>query len=132
MKYGITVKTACAIIILLLLIFGISLFSQQKLRRDSILLSQSIEKIEKSIEAEDWHLAKNTLKQINNDWMSVKGIWAALIDHEEIDNIDVTLIRLETLVKTEDISASLSEAAALKKFINHIPIKEKLSFENIF
>ncbi len=132
MRYGITVKTAGTIIILTIFIIGISMFAQQKLVRDSALLGQWIEKTEGSIEAEDWNRAEGILKQINDDWMGVKGIWAALIDHEEIDNIDVTLSRLETLIKTEDTSASLSEAAALKKFINHIPDKEKLSFMNIF
>lgn len=132
MKYGITVKTIYTIIALTLLIIGISFFSQRKLVKDSALLGQSIEKIEKSVESESWDTAKSILKQINDDWMAVKGIWAALVDHEEIDNINITLFRLETLIKTEDVSASLSEAAALKKYVSHIPDKEKLSIENVF
>ncbi|NLV37086.1 MAG: DUF4363 family protein, partial [Clostridiaceae bacterium] len=89
-------------------------------------------KIEESVESEGWDQAKGILKQISDDWMEVKGIWAALIDHAEIDNIDITLSRLEALIMIEDVSASLSEAAALRKYVNHIPNKEKLSFENVF
>ena len=132
MKYGITVKTICSILIITLLIVVISFFSQRKLIRDSTVLGQSIEKIEESVESEGWDQAKAILKQISDDWMEVKGIWAALIDHAEIDNIDITLSRLEALIMIEDVSASLSEAAALRKYVNHIPNKEKLSFENVF
>jgi|LSQX01.1.fsa_nt_gb hypothetical protein len=132
MKYGITVKTICSILIITLLIVVISFFSQRKLIRDSTVLGQSIEKIEESVESEGWDQAKGILKQISDDWMEVKGIWAALIDHAEIDNIDITLSRLEALIMIEDVSASLSEAAALRKYVNHIPNKEKLSFENVF
>ncbi|NLV35131.1 MAG: DUF4363 family protein, partial [Clostridiaceae bacterium] len=85
MKYGITVKTICSILIITLLIVVISFFSQRKLIRDSTVLGQSIEKIEESVESEGWDQAKGILKQISDDWMEVKGIWAALIDHAEID-----------------------------------------------
>ena len=132
MKHGHTVKVVSSLIILTALIIGMSLFTQWLLNRDSLRLVQTIEEIEKSAKIEEWDQAQTNLKKVNDIWSEVKGTWSALIDHQEIDNIDVTLSRLEMLVQAKEVPSSLSEAAALRKYIGHIPAKEKLDFENLF
>lgn len=132
MKHGMTVRIIGSITILTVLIISLSVFALSILKKDSYRLERSISQIVNSAEEENWDKAKNELKQINLAWNEVKGTWAALIDHQEIDNIDVTLSRLQMLIESKDASASLSEAAALKKFINHIPDKERLSIANVF
>ena len=113
-------------------IIGISIFSQQLLRRDSENLKASIDKAVKCTDTGNWKGAESSLEEVAKIWFNVKGTWSALIDHEEIDNIDVTLSQLQTLVKAKELPASLSEAAALKIYIGHIPEKEKLKLENLF
>ena len=108
------------------------MITQWILNRDSLQLEQSIEAIEQSAKIEDWDQAEICVENVNTLWSDVKGTWSSLIDHQEIDNIDVTLSRLEVLVQVKDVSSSLSEAAALRKYIGHIPAKEKLDFENLF
>ena len=132
MKHGHTVKVVSSLIILTALIIGMSLFTQWLLNRDSLRLVQTIEELEKSAKIEEWDQAQTNLKKVNDIWSEVKGTWSALIDHQEIDNIDVTLSRLEMLVQAKEVPSSLSEAAALRKYIGHIPAKEKLDFENLF
>lgn len=132
MKHGHTVKIISSIIILTALIIGMSLFTQWILNKDSLKLVNSIEEIEKNAKIEDWGQAQTNLKKVNDIWSDVKGTWSALIDHQEIDNIDVTLSRLEMLVQSKEVPSSLSEAAALRKYIGHIPAKEKLDIENLF
>lgn len=127
-----TVKIVGSMIILTAFIIGMSVFTQWLLNKDSLRLEQPIEEIEKSAKLEDWNQSEHNLKKVNDIWSQVKGTWSALIDHQEIDNIDVTLSRLEMLVQAKDVPSLLSEAAALRKYIGHIPAKEKLSLENIF
>lgn len=132
MKHGMSFRIIGLILVLTILIIASSVYTQRILYNDSLRLEQSIDQIEKNTQAENWIQAENTVNQVNKIWSEVKGTWASLIDHEEIDNIDVTLSRLQILIQAKDIPSALSEAAALKKFINHIPDKERLSIRNVF
>lgn len=132
MKQAVTIKTIAALVTITAAIVAVSVFSQQILYRDSGKIVQSIEKVEESIIKKDWNQAKNQIGQNMKIWEAVKGTWSALVDHQEIDNIDVTLMRLQTLINSKDTASALSEAAALKKFVNHIPDKEKLILDNVF
>ncbi len=132
MKNGITIKIISLIVILTSLMIVSCVFAQKLLHNDSVRLGQAIDGVMENVKAQSWGQAENKLNQLNNSWEEVKHIWSALIDHQEIDNIDVTLSRLQKLVETRDVSSSVSEAAALKKFIDHIPEKESLNMDNIF
>ena len=59
-------------------------------------------------------------------------MWAILIDHTEIDNIDMALAKIEQYIKTGEKGLALGELSSLELLIRHIPDKEKLSLENIF
>ncbi len=134
MKHGYThtFKVLTYIALLAALIIGSSVFAQKLLKRDSDELGKFITEIEKSSESKNWEQAASGISKVSEMWSGVKGTWSALIDHQEIDNIDVTLSRLLSLIQTEEVPSVLSEAAALKKYIEHIPQKEKLDFSNLF
>lgn len=132
MKHKHTFKIVSSILLLTAVIIFVSVYTQRTLNRDSLRMEQSIDEIENSVRSEKWAQAETDINTVKAIWQDVKGIWSALIDHQEIDNIDVTLSRLQMLVQAKEKPSSLSEAEALKKYIGHIPAKEKLSFENLF
>jgi len=132
MKQHPTLRILLLIIIPIAFIIGLGIFSQQLLRRDSDTLNANIDAAVKCTDTGNWSGVENNLNETAKTWMKVKGTWSALIDHEEIDNIDVTLSQLQTLAKAKELPDTLSEAAALKTFIGHIPEKEKLRLENLF
>lgn len=132
MKHKHTFKIVSSIILLTAIIILVSIYTQRTLSRDSLRMEQSIDEIENSVKSEKWAQAETGIGTIKTIWKDVKGTWSALIDHQEIDNIDVTLSRLQMLVQAQEKPSSLSEAAALKKYIGHIPAKEKLGLENLF
>ena len=132
MKNGMTIKVVGLMVILTILIIASGVFAQKLLYNDSVKLGQAIDGVMKDTKTQNWDQAESKLSQLSSSWEGVKHLWSALIDHQEIDNIDVTLSRLQKLVETRDISSSMSEAAALKKFIDHIPDKESISMDNVF
>jgi hypothetical protein len=132
MKQYPSLRILFLIIILVFFIIGLSIFTQQVLFRDSENLTAAIDKAVKSTEAGNWKDAENNLDEAAKIWSGVKGTWSALIDHAEIDNIDVTLAQLQTLASIKELPDTLSEAAALKIYIGHIPEKEKLKLDNLF
>lgn len=132
MKQAVTIKISAAIIFLILIIILAGITAQRVLYNDSRSMAQPIGDLEESIASEDWKKAGNSLEKVNMEWEKVKGKWSALVDHQEIDNIDVTLSRLQRFVETCDKASSLSEASALGKYVSHIPEKELPNFRNIF
>ena len=132
MRRNATVRILGAIITLTLIIIALSVFSQRFLYNGSQNMKQSIDAVETSIGSGKWDQADKQLTQMINSWSGVKGYWSALIDHQEIDNIDETLSRLQMFIKGKENASALAEAAALRKFIVHIPEKEMPSLANIF
>lgn len=132
MRNRMSIKIIVSLILLTALIIISGLYAHKLLYDDSIRLVNAIDEIIQCTKSESWVQAENKMQRVNNDWEDIKHTWSSLIDHQEIDNIDVTLSRLQMLIETKDISSSASEASALKKFVNHIPDKESLSFDNIF
>lgn len=132
MKQHATTLILFLIVLLAAFIIGMSIFSQQLLRKDSEKLKAEIDITVKYAENENWKDAESSINELGRIWSDVKGSWSALIDHAEIDNIDVTLSQLQTLVKAKELPDTLSESAALKTYIGHIPEKERLKLENLF
>ncbi len=132
MRRRATIRIVGVITVLTLIIIILSVVSQRFLYNGSQSMKQSIDSVETSIGSSNWNQADTQLTGMINSWSGVKGYWSALIDHQEIDNIDETLARLQMFIKGKDNASALAEAAALRKFIAHIPEKEKPSLENIF
>ncbi len=120
------------IVVLTVFNLGLGVYTRRLLLKDSDTLQAKIDTSVKYLDAGNWNGAENSLDELAKIWLHVKGIWSALIDHQEIDNIDVTLSQLQTLAKSKELPDTLSEAAALKIYIGHIPEKEKLKLENLF
>lgn len=132
MKQAVTIKMTAIILLLVLAIISSGVIAQKVLYNDSQRIAQPVEELEEYIKSEDWTNAGNSLSRVNTEWSKVKGKWSALVDHEEIDNIDVTLSRLQMFVMACDKASALSEASALGKFVGHIPEKELPNLKNIF
>lgn len=90
---------------------------------DDLINLVDIDKIIESIEIRD---------ELEEKWDETKYKWAALIDHEEIDNIEETMHRVEMLIgDTEEKIELLSELNKLGFYLEHIPEREAFSLENI-
>ncbi|TZE81002.1 DUF4363 family protein [Calorimonas adulescens] len=132
-KGGHKVKTAIVItVILLAFIFVLDLGSYYYLKDTAMSISQSIEALPEKIENEKWDTATDDLNKASNRWSSVKGIWAVLINHDEIDKIDMSLVRLRSFVQYNDTEEAMAEYNTLKMLVKHIPENQRFSLVNIF
>lgn len=94
-------------------------------------LSAQLIGLEKRIEHNDWKTAKKDLKIWQNNWTKIQNSWTLFIDHQEIDNIELSLKRMQSYIHSQNEVLSLSELSALKYWIAHIPDKESLHWGNI-
>jgi uncharacterized membrane-anchored protein len=126
-----TLKFTASIGILLIIILVSGIFSLKILETTSRKIEIQLADVESNTKSGNWEKAESYLSSVNTNWKQTSKVWATLIDHLEIDNIDNSLSKTEKYIYAKDTSMALAEIAALKQYIRHIPDKEAFSLENI-
>ncbi len=124
-------RTHLTIVIIVILLLGGSLVSYQYIQRTTQSLGTQISTVEQSISGQQWDIAQRKLKETQQRWDENKIWWTILLDHQEIDKIELSLSRLDKYVETQNLPLSLGEASTLELLINHISETEKFTLENI-
>ncbi|WP_242966858.1 DUF4363 family protein [Desulfosporosinus sp. FKA] len=105
--------------------------SYQFIQRTTQSLDSQISTVEQSISGQQWAMAQNKLKETQQRWDKSKIWWTILLDHQEIDKIDLSLSRLDKYLVTQNLPLSLGEVSTLELLISHISETEKFTLENI-
>lgn len=88
-------------------------------------------KTEKSVIAEEWEDAEETLKEIRKKWEK-KNIWTALtIETDELEQIEVSLRQSEKYIKLKDKNKFMGEFTMFSTLVEHIPHHEGFHMEEI-
>lgn len=125
-------KPLIIIIILTILLIVGGCLTLYALNSESQELSSNLSTLEEDIENQNWNEASRKLEEFHNKWDKTSKVWSMLIDHYEIDNIELVLSQLISYVKTEDKNEALSQMSSLRTLIKHIPAKESFNLQNVF
>ncbi len=124
-------RTLLIVIIIFILLFGGSLASYRYIQTTTQSLGAQLETVEQSASAQQWQAAQKELNTAQQRWDKTKTWWTVLLDHQEIDNIDISMKRLEKYIETQDVSLSLGEVSALRLQVDQIYDTEKFTLKNI-
>lgn len=102
------------------------------LKAESAEISQQLDALEQAVSLKQWPQAKTIGESLSKTWHTTSTIWSMLIDHYEIDSINIYLAELRSYINTEEQNQALSRISSLKVLIEHIPEKESLTLKNIF
>jgi predicted PurR-regulated permease PerM len=125
-------KPLIIIIAFTLLIIVGGCLTLNALNSESQRLNDSLKALEEDIEKQNWEEALKKFEKFHKKWDKVSSIWSMLVDHYEIDNIELVLSQLNSYVKTQDKNEALSQMSSLKTLIKHIPAKESFNLQNVF
>jgi len=125
------VKIVIAALIIFMVLVGFAAFSFYYISNTANTLLTDVESVEKSVQAKDWQQAEKKFGELDLSWERTSGIWARLIDHQELDNINITMSRIEKFIETKNLTGFMPESAELKLLFKHIPEKEALNLENV-
>ncbi|HEY8463375.1 MAG TPA: DUF4363 family protein [Bacillota bacterium] len=114
-----------------LLLLGFGAGSNRYLHNSSNRVVLLVNRIDSAIESEDWQLAVNRLVKATHYWKRIKSWWALLIHHQELDNIENALVKLEKAIQCQDQNNSQMISGELQYFLQHIPQREKFTVINI-
>ncbi|MCQ1528163.1 DUF4363 family protein [Lutispora saccharofermentans] len=118
-------------VILTLAIIGSGIFTINMLKKDAEALYNFVLEMESDIMAEKWEDAGEKGDKLHNQWKKYKKVWPMLIDHLEIDNLDIQISELESFLISRDKTQALSKLSILKLLVKHIPEKESFTLQNI-
>ncbi len=120
------------ILLPLTLFLVLAIWTQGLLQRDAEKMAHTIENITVSVKAEDWDSAASLMREVEVLWTPSRKKWKALVDHLEVDRIEISLTRVNEWILLQKKADCLVELAVLKQMILHIPEKERLIWSNIF
>lgn len=128
-KHIVKVTAALAVIIISIFLWGY--FCDRLLTSTSKGIDTTAASLEMAVKDEKWTEADKLLTQLEEQWLKTEPKWAMLIDHFEIDNIDNSMTRMAKYIETKSSDDSLAELGALRKYVQHIPVKNALSIKNL-
>jgi len=125
-------KIYIAVIAVLLVVLAFGIYTVNSLESDTQQMMTGFGSLEKDIAAGNWSTASKGMDQVQEKWSTHKGWWAIVIDHQEIDNIDMSIARMTKYIELKDRPMASGEASVLKQLLEHIPEKEKINLKNVF
>lgn len=119
---------AAALLLTLAAAIGVWLY----LANSAEALARELERVEEALAREDWAEAESGLTAVEEEWRRTRPKWAVLIDHNEMEKIDLSLVKLKSAIACREYSDAAAEEAALMFYLRHAPDTEKPGWENIF
>ncbi|MBC2723333.1 DUF4363 family protein [Desulfosporosinus sp.] len=124
-------RTLLTIITIVLLLLGGSFTSYRYIQTTTHTTGIRLESVEQFVSLQNWEGAKKELSAVRESWDNNNTWWSILLDHQEIDRINLSMSRLEKLLNRQDVTLSLGEVSTLKVLFKNIYDNEKFVLENI-
>lgn len=83
------------------------------------------------VNIDDFDSAKEKIILINKEWEKSEKTLEALVEHDEIDKIEMSLRLITSYTNSEEKAMFLSEANVLTFLFGHIEYIDDLAIENI-
>lgn len=119
-------------IVILVLLSGASFGGNRYINASTQKLVQGIEQVDKHLDKLDWVQADSQMQVLKADWDETKEVWSMLVHHQEIDTIDISIMRLREYVQANNSVLSTGELSALRLLFEHISDTEAFNLKNIF
>lgn len=83
------------------------------------------------IYTDQWSKVETDMLYYYDNWKDVRNLWIYFINQNDIDNIDISMRRLDSFVKNRDKTMAQAELEHLRVLFIIIKENECLSMENI-
>jgi hypothetical protein len=124
--------TPAIIILLLIALLACCFYTGYLLDRVSRQLLAEVKALEFLLKNGDWSGTLSLQQQLAVHWEKQKKTWSLMLEHQELENISCSLVRLKNRLLQQSLDESEMELSSLSYLINRLPQKEKLSPENFF
>ncbi len=120
------------VVIVLVLVFLVGwYFINESIGQYTTNFVNQLNHISKTIKDEDWNMVTIEYKRIKDNWNKIRDLLSILLDHHEIDNIDLSMAKAHQYIETKNAPLSLAEIEVLRQLFIIIDESESLTITNI-
>lgn len=120
------------LLIAVILLITAGIYMQFVISQTAEKIKNDTEELEELILTERWEKAQNKMKALKRLWKNTENKWDVILDHQDRDQISISIARLSQYVSAKNKALSLGEIGIIKELIMHIPLKERINLKNIF
>ena len=91
-----------------------------------------LDELTQIVNNENWDEANTKIELYKEKWEKTREFWIFFINQHHVNEIDISINRLQRYLKVEDNPLSLGEIEELKFRFKIVNESECLTFENIF
>ena len=120
------------IIIILIVVVMLNIFVNKYLKDTAKSITTRLDKIELMLKSNDTKNIMEEAKLIQEEWDIVSKKWAIMVEHQEIDKIDMELKRIKTFFEQNELDNGTISLNVIKYFLIHITELYRWNIVNIF
>jgi len=125
-------KETVICIVIVMGIFGLEYYTQGFTEKTVNEITEIFDKIEDNIAKRDIEQANNEIKNIESKWEEKQKELAYYIEHDELEKVHTSIVKLKSYVGSENFSEAIAELEDGKFVIEHIQEKNSFNLQNIF
>ena len=128
---NIIAKWLIFIVLITILIAGTSIYFNYKVKKTSDTRSIHMDKIREYTLKDEWEKASDEFKNIEQNWGNGKNFWMLTINHNEVDEISLSIAKLKEFITSREKTHVFSELAFLKQLVTNIVDNRRYTLSNM-
>lgn len=125
-------KTIIEILVVVFIIVTLNVIASNFFIQELNYYNNTIDDIYRLIEAENYKKATDKIEVLTDRWHSTNSIWGALTNHQELDNIELLIHKLNNHYISYDKTLAIIDLIQLRVLIEHTANRYNLKLRNIF
>ena len=121
----------CIALALLLITVGGGVVTAQKIRSVSDRYVSASQELLSMTEHGEWQRAAETAEAYLDTWRDLMPRLQTIINHEDTDDVTLSLVQLEAAIRARDASACSIACAELKENAQHLDHRDAFTLANV-
>ncbi|RQD74577.1 MAG: DUF4363 family protein [Candidatus Syntrophonatronum acetioxidans] len=118
------------VLLILMVVFSAGVYYQNlDISKDFIT---SLNQLQEAVENEEWGKVSLQLEEVMKCWKRADAWWTPQMDHQEIDMLNLSVIRLTRLAQNQKKDEALMEITVARAMIENIQELQQPVLRNIF
>lgn len=118
-------------LLLLVLTIAAGLWEEQGTQKLSDRYVSAAMEIRIMLDKEDWSRASETARTYSEQWQRAVHWLQVLINHEDIDDVTLALVRLQAAIEASDLSSGYEACAELEENARHIHHRDAFTLGSV-
>ena len=123
-------QTIIMVVCIFILVVG-GVAEVKYLQKSSRYIMTDMDYIQNAIENDNFEFAKEQIEKSYDTWSKIKNIWNMFIVHDEIDDIEQSMIALRDYIKFENTEECIVSISKVKEFLDHTVKRQEVRVDNI-